>query len=347
MMEIPKHIEADGFKSQPERYRRIDELNKQSFLMIAGSSLQVIQSLYSAGPPRDVLASEYKNADNPTTADELKSKRRVLSGNMSPLNGYGPSELSPEQRIQDAKKNLHTFLYRQDINPAMVRILRPERDYTTPLGVVNLDETPSTPDDTGILRPDKAGDLIYTHNPELILAARPADCPIVYVEAKTPKGIVTALLHLAWKGVAHGYIQQAKNALDEIGMDWTTAQVQITAGGHAETYTFEDFDDFDPNTAFPESAAMFVDVQDYISDTENKKGKKVYRFGMDVAAEVYRQIMNSWDVEAYSVFADTTDTTAPESGHSSHSRSFKDYNIDNNNTRDLFLAKRERQSPNL
>ena len=346
-MELPKYTDTDSFEPQPERYRRIDELNKHSFLMTEGSSLRVIQSLHSVGLPRDVLSSEYKNTNDPATAHGLIGKRAILNGNMSPLNGYGPSELSLEQRIEDAKKNIHTFLHRQEIDPADVRILRPERDYTTPLGVVNLDETALTPDDTGIFRPDKAGDLMYTYNPELILAARPADCPIVYVEAKTPKGIVTVLLHLAWKGVAHGYIQQAKNELDALEIDWSTAQVQITAGGHAETYTFEDFDDFDPNTAFPESAAMFVGVQEYISDTEKKKGKKVYRFGMDVANEVYTQIMNSWDVEAYSVFADTTDTTAPESGYSSHSRSFRNYEIDGENTRDLFLAKREVQSPNL
>jgi len=341
-MEFSKSAEGNDDKPQPDLYRRIDELNKQSFLLREGSSLQVIQSLHSIGPPRDVLTSELENADDPQTAEKLKEKRVVVNGNMSPLNGYGPSELSHEQRIDDAKKNLHTFLHGHDIDPANVRILRPERNYETPLGIVNLDDTTSNFDDTGILRPDKEGDLMYTYNPEIILAARPADCPIAYIEAETPNGRIAVLLHLAWMGVAVGYIPQAKKALDNLGVDWPTVRVQITAGGHAETYTFEDFDKFNPKTKFPEAATMFVDVQEYISNTEKNKGKTVYRFGMDAAAEVYRQVIATWDIDEYSVFADTTDTTAPESGYSSHSRSFKGYEVDGDNTRDLFLAKRVR-----
>jgi len=333
-MESFERTETDDFESQPERYKKIDELNKQSFLMTEGSSLQVIQSLHSIGAPRDVLSEKIENTDDPRVAGALKEKRVLVNGNMSPLNGYGPSELSPEQRIEDAKQNLHTFLRHQDIDPADVRMLRPERDYTTPLSVVNLDDTPLAPDDTGILRPDKAGDLIYTYNPNIVLAARPADCPIAYVEAQTPKGTITVLLHLAWMGVAHGYIQQAKKELDNLEIDWTTAQVQITAGGHAETYTFEGFDKFNPVEEFPESVSMFVNVE------ETEEGK--YNFGIDVAAEVYDQIINTWDVTEHNVFADTTDTTAPESGYSSHSRSFKDYEVDGDNTRDLFLARRRR-----
>jgi len=348
-MELYDYAEADKTELDPKRYEHIDENNKKSFLMNEGSSLQVLQSLHSIGMPRDVLSAEIENTDDPAVIEELKEKRKVVNGNMSPLNGYGPSELSPEQRIEEAKENLHTFLYHQDIDPVDVRMLRPERDYTTPLSVVNLDETSFEPDDTGILRSNKEGDLMYTYNPEIILAARPADCPLVYIEAETPNGIVTVLLHLAWKGVATGHVQHAKTALDELGIDWSTARVQITAGGHAETYTFDDFDDFDPNTAYPESAKMFVGVEEYISDTKKKKGKKVYRFGMDVAAEAYRQIMDLWKLDEYNVFADTTDTTSPESGYSSHSRAHKNYKVDGDNTRDLFLAKRERypkQNPN-
>ena len=340
-MESHERVESDGFKIQPERYKKIDELNKHSFLVTEGSSLQVLQSLHSIGAPRDVLSEAIESTDDPAVVDELNEKRTVVNGNMSPLNGYGPSELTPEQRIVDAKENLHTFLYHQDIDPADVRMLRPERDYTTPLSVVNLDDTELAPDDTGILRPDKAGDLIYTYNPNIILAARPADCPIAYVEAHTPKGVVTVLLHLAWMGVAHGYVQQAKKELDNLGIDWETAQVQITAGGHAETYTFEGFDKFNPVEEFPESASMFVNLQ------ETDKGK--YNFGIDVAAEVYDQIIHTWDVTEHNVFADTTDTTSPESGYSSHSRAHKNYAVDGDNTRDLFLAKRERfpkQNPN-
>jgi len=147
-MESHKSVEADGFESQPERYRKIDELNKQSFLVTEGSSLQVIQSLHSIGAPRDVLSEKIENTDNPQVAEKLKEKRVVVNGNMSPLNKLGPNDLTVEQRIEDAKKNVDDFLYKNDIDPADVRLLLPERNYETPLTVVNLDTVSLAHDDT-------------------------------------------------------------------------------------------------------------------------------------------------------------------------------------------------------
>jgi peptidoglycan L-alanyl-D-glutamate endopeptidase CwlK len=338
-MKSHETVAAGEIEPHTERYKRIDERNQRSFLLVEGSTLEVIQSLHSVGAPRDILTPELSdNFDDKVVEKAQKISRVVLSGNMSPLNGYGPSELTPEQRIEDAKQNIDTFLYLQDIDPADVRLLRPERDYTTPLSTVNLDDTPLAPDDTGLLRPDKAGDLIYTYNQETVLAARPADCPIVYVEAETPKGTVTVLLHLAWAGVAHGYVQQAKKALDNLEIDWGSARVQVTPGAHGESYTFEEFTKFNPRTEFPDSKSMFVDFK----ETKNDKGEDAYNFGIDVAAEVYEQIINTWDINEYNIFHDTTDTTSPSSGYSSHSRSHKQYAVDGDNTRDLFLARRQR-----
>jgi copper oxidase (laccase) domain-containing protein len=323
--------------TQPDRYETIDRLNEQSFMTHGGGSLQVLQSLHSAGTPRDLLPAEYVSSeDSEVIAGAKKIGRVMLAGNMSPLHEYGPAELTPEQRIEDAKKNIERFLNLNDIDRNNVRILRPERDYDTPLNVVDLDDTDLAPDDTGLLRPDRAADMIYTYNSETILAARPADCPIVYVSAETPKGEVTVLLHLAWMGVANGYVQQAKKELDMLKVDWSTAQIQITPGGHAETYAFKHFDKFNPVEKYPESAGMFVDFQ----PASTIEGKMSYSFGIDVAAEVYEQITHSWSIDPHNIFADTSNTTAPQSGYSSHSRSFKKYNVHGENSRDLVLARR-------
>lgn len=336
-MKSHERIKADGFEPYANRYEKIDELNKNSFLMNEGSSLQVLQSLHSAGAPRNMLSEKYADTFDLQVVEKAQNISRVaLAGNMSPLNGYGPTYLTPEERIEDAKNNINAFLAQNDISPEHVRILRPERDYTTPLNIINLEDAPLSPDDTGLLRPNQAGDMIYTHDPEVILVARPADCPIVFLSAETPAGTITALLHLAWLGVAHGYIQQAKKELDKLQIDWLTAQVQITPGGHADTYLFENFSKFNPLKEFPESASMFVDFR----ETKDDEGEPAYSFGLDVAAEVYEQITDTWGVDQHNVYADTSDTTAPESGYSSHSRSFKNYAVHGENSRDLVLARR-------
>jgi copper oxidase (laccase) domain-containing protein len=332
-------FEADGRVeklSSVERYRRIEECNNKSFLMTEGSSLQVIQSLHSIGVPRDQLSIAMEYAESKEEIDELNAQRRIVNGNMSPVNNYGPSELTAEERIEDAKANLHEFLNQNEIDPSRVRMLKPERSYDTPITAVNIDETPLELDGTGIMRPVKDGDVLYTFDPDIILAARPADCPLAYIEAETPKGVVTVLVHLAWRGIGSGHVKQAKAELDAIGVDWSSAKIQITGGGHAETFIFEGYGGEDPREQYSEAASMFVDVENYISDKE----EKLYNFRVDVAAETYEQILKYWGVNEYNIFADTTDTTSPESGYSSHSRSFNGYYVGGDNTRDIFLAKR-------
>lgn len=302
--------ETHGFS-----YSEIDSKNTESFLLHENWDVLVLQSLHSAGPSR-----------------EHKLARTILAGNMSPLNGYGPHHLTDEEKIQDAARNLETFFQQYNINPSRVRILRPERDYTTPLTAINLDEAPMEHDDTGLLRPTQTGDLLYTHNPDIVLAARPADCPIIYMTAETAQGTVTSLVHLAWLGAAHGYIAQARETFDTLGVDWPSARLYMTPGAHGSTYTFHKFDKYNPHEAFPDTQELFVDL---VQDGENS-----YSFGINLSQFVYNQMLTTFPIRNYQVFADTTNTTAPEAGYSSHSRSFKNYPEDGANTRDIVLAVR-------
>ena len=92
------------------RYAEIDARNQESFLMTEGSSLQVLQSLHSAGAPRYILSEKHSDSFDVHTVEAAKKLSRVvLAGNMSPLNNYGPSHLSPEERIVDAKDNIASF----------------------------------------------------------------------------------------------------------------------------------------------------------------------------------------------------------------------------------------------
>jgi len=336
-MKSYEHIEADGFESQPERYKKIEALNQKSFLLTEGSALQVLQSLHSVGASREVLSPKYADMYEPNVvAEAQKISRHILVGNMSPLSNYGPSELTQEGRIEDAKANLNRFFQLNEIDPANVRLLRPERDYSTPLTALNVDEAPLAPDDAGLLRPDTAGDMLYTYNPELFLAARPADCPIVFVTAETPKGEVTALLHLATLGVAHGYIPQSKKILDRLAIDWETARVQVTPGGHAETYMYENFKQYNPLEKFPDATGLYIDVKEVASDNT----KPSYNYAIDLPGEVYEKIVEQWGIDPYQIFLDTTDSTSPTVGYSSNSRAFKGYEVDGDNTRDIVIAGR-------
>ncbi|MDB5163040.1 MAG: hypothetical protein JWO54_698 [Candidatus Saccharibacteria bacterium] len=334
-MKSYEKIEADGFESQTKRYKRIEENNLKSFFVIEGSPLHVLQSIHSLGVPRDILSSEYEKTDDPEVKRELKDKRKIIDGNMSPLNEYGPSELSVKNRKKDAKKNVESFLYMNDINQSDVRLLLPERDYETPLTVIDLDTVALTPDDTGLLRPDVRGDMMYTYNPNIVMAARPADCPVAYITAETPKGTIYILLHLATLGVASGYIKDAKQTMDNLQVDWESVRIQLTAGGHAENYNYVDFTKFDPRVKYPESHNLFVNVE----ETVTKKGQPAWNFDVDVAAEAYEGICNEMPIEPYQVYLDTTDTTSPTAGYSSNTRAFKGFEVDGDNTRDIVMAR--------
>lgn len=337
---------TSGFEPQSDRYKRIEELNHESFLMHEESPFVVVQSLHSVGAPRDILTEAY-NKDMPSDviAQAKAIGRHIVVGNVSPLNGYGPKEMSPEEKVADAQSNIREFLMNNNVDPANVRMLRPERDYTTPLTAVDVDQESLQPDDTGLLRPDMAGDFLYTYNQENVLAARPADCPIVFLSAGTPRGEVTVLLHLAWQGVAHGYISQAKQQLDHLGVDWSSLRGQITPGGQGETFKFNNFSKYNPHEQFPDSVTMFTDLE----TKQSEDGTTTYDFGVDLAAEVYEKLLETWGVDSYQLFLDTSDTTSPSAGYSSHSRSFKNYEVGGENSRDLVMAIRPQypeQNPN-
>lgn len=307
----------------PNRYELIDEQNAASFLLHEPWGAEVGHSVHSLGLSR-----------------ELALARTVLAGNMSPLGSYGPQSLAREEKITDAKANLARYFAVNNIDPSTVRILHPERDYTTPLTSIAIDETQTAPDDAGLERSLTAGDLMYTYNPDIVLAARPADCPIVLMTADTPRGQMTSLLHLAWLGAAHGYVEQAKAIYDGLGVDWDSARCYITAGGQAETFTFEGFNKYNPLEEFPDRAGLFVNVT---QDANNG----TYAFGVDSPKFVYDEVINRFGIDPYQVYLDTSDTTSPRSGYSSHSRSFKGYPEDGSNTRDIVYIARANASTEL
>lgn len=329
-----------GFEAQPERIKRIEDNNRQSFLINDHENPiahKVVQSLHSVGVDRKLISTKHSQDFD---ADVVKAAaligRKELVGNVSPLNGYGPKAYSPEEKIKDAKENIHRFLADHGVDSEDVRMLRPERDYTTPLSIVNADEIALERDGTGLQRPVEAGtgDFIYSFDPDVVLAARPADCPIVFLTAETPQGQAKVLLHLAWKGVAHGYVDQAKEALDGLGVNWETVRIQVTPGAHASTYTFNKYKEGNPQEMYPMAPDMFANV----NQSGETDGVSTYSFGIDLTPEVYEQITSKWDIDPYQIFVDTTNTTSSTAGYSSHSRSYKGYEgVGSENSRDIVM----------
>lgn len=310
-----------------KRYDQIDELNRRSF-WLHEPHFETRFSLHDTGG----------DPGNPFDIARLQA-RKVLAGNMSPvLNGkYGPVDLSPEERIVDAETNLDAFIIQQGVNPADVRILYPERDYSTPLTFVNVDDQEIPSDNDGPFRLTTSGDFLYTRNPNIVLAARPADCPIIIGTVHDAEGELHFLLHLAWMGAASDYISQAKDWFNERGVDPATFRLYITPGGHAETFLYEGWDQ-NPLELFPSKEGLFVNPR---LAPHSKTGEMKWAFEIDTPLFVYNSGIKEFGIDPYQVFLDTSDTSALNSGYSSNTRSIRferELNAPIANTRDIVLA---------
>jgi hypothetical protein len=115
---------------------------------------------------------------------------------------------------------------------------------------------------------------------------------------------------------------------DALGVDLSTAKVYVTPGGHAETFPFEDSDQ-NPNDKYPDATGLFEMTRYHM-----KGDAKVYDFQIDTPNFVYTGLLGM-GLDPHQIFVDTSDTTAPESGYSSHSRASR---LDDDNMRDMVVA---------
>lgn len=312
------------------RYADIDAANKRSFYMNNPSrTLDVIQSIHSIGDNRIEATTGAFEAD-----DTLIAARRIIAGgNMSPLGAYGPVELSEEERIEDATSNMSALFESLGVPETSVYLLNPERDYSTPLTVVDIDTQLTDETTTWPARLEKSGDFIYTRDPNKVLAVRPADCPVMIASADTPKGKVYMMVHYAWKGAAHHYVEQTAAAFDGLGVDRKSLEIYLSPGAQAESYPYENYPQ-NPLDEFPGTEGLFIHPTSYIND----QGEKVWRFSIDTPKFVYDQVIEKIGVESAQVFCDTSDTGSLESGYSSHGRSSRLKSQGEANTRDLVVA---------
>jgi len=338
-------IEATSAQFE-HRYDAIDVANKNSFYMTdSDRPFTVAVSVHSIGQPREKIipdvqlpeeVAERRRRNTASISDETnRAARFILAGNMSTIvrdgkAAFGPEAMTSDERLADARENMNTHLKNLGIDPAAVRILNPDRDYSTPLVAVNVDEDPTTYDGVEPARLEGQGDFLYTYNPDIVLAARPADCPIAIMTAETPRGRVHMLLHFAWKGPASGQYDDMQREFDALEIDHESLRVYITPGGHAETFRYKGYVPDGEKNPQIEEGRLFVGITDEATMGDQKK----YSFGIDTPHDVYQAFIDM-GLDPKQLFLDTTDTTALDAGHGSNSRAINQLE---DNVRDLVTA---------
>ncbi|MEO6109466.1 MAG: M15 family metallopeptidase [Candidatus Saccharimonadales bacterium] len=323
---------------EPQRYEDITVKNAESLYMTdVHRPFDVYMSFASIGDERTMYN---KFNDDPEIVEAGKAANRlvrfVIGGNTSTAVNketgealYGPKEFSSDEKLADARANMRKFENSVEIDQAKVLILNPDRDYTTPLQVVNVDKDPARYQGAEAAKLDGMGDMIFTYDPNVVLGVRPADCPLVIVSAETPKGRIYIMTHFAWQGAATNQIKDMEHEFDILGVDLSTATVYVTPGGQAESFPFENAP-YDPDEKYPYAEGLFQDVAAHSDSGETK-----YNFKIDTPHFVYQQLLSIGFTEEQ-IFLDTTDTTSPSAGTSSHSRSSR---LDDDNGRDYVLVK--------
>lgn len=313
------------------RYDAINVANQKSYyLNDPNRTFDAFQSLHSYGEARII--------NNPSSEEEASLTRRaafrlMAGGNMSTLGPYGPAELSEAERIQDAKNNMETFFHSLDIPKTSVYMLNPERDYSTPLTLVDVDKQTFDESTQWPARLGTSGDFIYSRDPNKVLAVRPADCPVMIATGDTAEGKVHMLVHYAWKGAANHYVQQTAQAFDSLGVDRDSLEIYLSPGAQSENYVYAGYSK-DPREEFPDTDGLFTKVTSH----EKKDGTTVWDFGIDTPKYVYDQVLKYVVTDPKQVFCDTTDTGSLQSGYSSHSRSNRLKPQGESNTRDIVVA---------
>lgn len=295
------------------RYENIDDSSDRSWYMTDERPFEVYMSV---GTTRSLSVGG-------------EAIRRTLAGNMSPL--YPKTEfLTDAERAEVANANMRRFyasigLERKDLLDTMM--LAPQRQYDIPLQAVDVDQFHNPSSVTQPYTIPERADFLYTRNPDTVLAARPADCPIALATAETSSGKIMTLTHFAWQGAANGFVDQMFEHFDELGIDRDTLKVYVTPGGQAESYPYAT--DYDPREKYPAAHGLFKGVS--LGDD----GK--YHYGIDTPHYVYDRLIGN-GLKPEQVYADTSDTSRSDSGYSSNGRAVRSQGQETN-IRDLIVAK--------
>lgn len=256
---------------------------------------------------------------------ELLVARKILAGNMSPSPIFGDQKLSADYRAEIANRNVREYLNNLNIPLERLRVLNPQRDYSQPLGLVEVDGAETI--NNGLNKLAKSSDFIYTYNPETVLGVTPADCPIIISRGQTPKGPILCYTHIAWRGAEAGYVDQMFERFQDLDVDFDSLNLYISCGARSDNYPY--VSDENPLKNNPDKNLLFKNV------TLNDDGK--YHFQIDTPVFIRDQLFKN-GLSEYQIFQDTSDTARQDSGYHSHGRITRSSNNLETNGRDLLIS---------
>jgi copper oxidase (laccase) domain-containing protein len=275
----------------------------------------------------------------------VASSARALANNMSEAyNQYG-EDLTPEEKSLRARQNMREFHESIGLHIDNAFVMRPQIDYSKPLGISNVDELfqPGHGGEDATVAEERA-DFIYTENPKTILECRPADCPVLTIKGVNAEGVpVLGLLHVGWQGLNAGYLESAVSHLNEnLHVPTESLRIQMSGSGYAENYHYKNAEhplddashngDLPKRFTHPDRDHLFVNVE--ASDGVGDNGQPVWQFDIDMPGFI-RKKLKDFGIDDYQLYEEGSDTTSPDSGYSSHSRDSKDKT---RNTRDVVVA---------
>lgn len=316
----------DLFNEEVELFRRKNWPDfRESWLMKDEQGPVVLSSVATAGnklgQPYELAGSMSPSWGQPydTTAD--LGGVSIQDVNLMSLKDIKESDSDYHDAIVGARKNAsHSRLTRyfeqrggSDF-AADVVIMKPQVDHyndrTIKGNVVCADDKERTGD---YIEDDRPAFMMYSHDPNRIVAIRPADCPTISFYGHDHDGnSVHGLMHAGWQDEDAGFIEQGLDYLkNELNCDINDLNFTIGPGGVDFGYTrpFDPREGKDPKFVHPGWKARTTDHE------EQADGK--WRFTIDMPGFAADRIVEA-GARNEQIFIDSTDTSSAESGNASH-----------------------------
>lgn len=195
-----------------------------------------------------------------------------------------------------------------------VVIIKPQADHyidcTIKGNIVNADDLERTGD---FIEDDRPAFMMYSHDPNRILAIRPADCPTISFYGHDRDGrAVHGLMHAGWQDEDAGFIEQGLDYIkNELNCDISEINFAIGPGGVEFGYSrpYDPREGSDPKFVHEGWKTRTTDYEELEDDK--------WRFIIDMPGFAADRIMEAGASEEQ-IFIDSTDTSTAESGHASH-----------------------------
>lgn len=195
-----------------------------------------------------------------------------------------------------------------------VVIMKPQSDHyndrTIKGNIVCADDLERT---GNYIEDDRPAFMIFSHDPNRVVAIRPADCPTVSFAGHDRAGKpVHGLMHGGWQDDDAGFIEQGLDYIKkELNCDISDINFAIGPGGVEFGYSrpYDPREGNDPKFVHEGWKTRTTDYDD------REPGK--WRFTIDMPGFAADRILEAGASEEQ-IFIDSTDTSTAESGHASH-----------------------------